>query len=129
MVLDIIEVLDVVLMCVGTFLHVNAILPTDRLAIRAAVWISSAYASFVAFADPSQSIIANPAPCFSNSTTTAAYCVAQQVLFYADIITFGTATLILLHASRLRRDAKGRWRGALYPRVALARLCTSVYVV
>lgn len=129
MVLDVIEVLDIVLMCVGTFLHVNAILPTDRLAIRAAVWISSAltglcaaYASFVAFADPSQSIIANPAPCFSNSTTTAAYCVAQQVLFYADISTFGTATLILLHASHLRRDAKGRWRGALYPRVALARL-------
>ena len=128
LVLDLIEVIDVVLMCFGTFLHINAILPTDRLAIRAANWIAltvtglcTCYACYVAIGDPAQSMIANPTPCF-NSTRTHYYCISQQVLFYVDISTFGAATLLLLFASRVRRDAKGRWRAALYPRVALGRL-------
>ena len=124
---NIVGTFAVIFILLGVFLFANAILPSDTRAIRVAVTFAflltvaiSGYAALAVFSGP-ESLIGAPEPC-GNSTTIMNYCIAQNAQYYIDFSTFVTSSVALAWTSRLTRDSHGKWRPALFPRVALNRL-------
>ncbi len=125
-------------MIIGMHFIAQAILPTDRRAIFAALAfgtfmcaVGTGWAIRAALFEPSQSIATYPAPCFNSTqpSTVRSYCIVENIQYYIDIAVFFVASVVGLWSMRLVRDASGRYRQALFPRMALERLWTMSWYV
>lgn len=113
---------------IGIYLFANAILPSDRAAIRTLVCLTTAIlavlitvACAVSSSAVDVSVLAAPGPC-RNSTDAMGFCVVEGIENGVVAVALLTSFLFSLWSSRLVRDAKGLWRFALHPRTALVRV-------